>query len=147
MARVFDEVELENVRQVLESGKLGWYREGMVNKFEEAFAARVGSKYAIARNSAMTGLAQAVAVSGAGTGFEVICDPIVHFGGVATLSFNAVPRFVDIKYDTYLMDPESVRQNITENTKALIVTHLWGLCAELDELRSICDEHDIFIVM
>jgi dTDP-4-amino-4,6-dideoxygalactose transaminase len=146
MARIFGEPELANIKKVLDSGKLGWVEGGMVTAFDEAFARKVGAKHGIARNSAMTALAQAVAVSGAGTGYEVICDPVVHFGGVAALSFNAVPRFADIKYETLLMDPESVRKNITERTKALIVTNLWGLCAELDEIRSICDEYGIFMI-
>lgn len=146
MARVFDEVELGYLRKVLESGKISWYRERLVQEFEEKFAAFVGAKYGIGRNSNMTALAHCVSVSGAGCGTEVICDPLVHFGGVATLFMNAVPRFVDVKYDTYLMDPDSVRQNITERTKALIVTNLWGLSAELDEIRNICDEHGIFMI-
>ena len=146
MARVFGKPELDNIKKVLDSGRLGWVEGGMVSALDEAFAKHVGARFGIARNSAMTALAQAVAVSGAGTGFEVICDPVVHFGGVATLSFNAVPRFADIDYDTLLMDPESVRKNISERTKALIVTNLWGLCANLDEIRKICDEHGIFMI-
>jgi len=146
MARVFGEPELRNIRKVLDSGQLGWVEGGMVTALDKAFAKHVGARFGIARSSAMTALAQAVAVSGAGTGFEVLCDPIVHFGGVAALSFNAVPRFVDITYDTYLMDTASLRANITERTKALIVTNLWGLCAELDEIRRICDEHKIFMI-
>ncbi|MBI3971017.1 MAG: DegT/DnrJ/EryC1/StrS family aminotransferase [Chloroflexi bacterium] len=146
MARVFDDLELGYVKEVLTSGRLGWQTGGMVTRFEGAFARLVGSRFAIARNSAMTALAQAVAVSGAGTGFEVICDPIVHFGGLAALWFNAVPRFVDVRRDTYLLDPEAVRANITPLTKALVVTNLWGLCAELDELRRICDEHGLFMI-
>ncbi len=146
MARVFDDLELKYVKEVLDSRQLGWAEGGMVTRFEQAFAQKLGVKHAIGRNSAMTALAQAVSVSGAGTGTEVLCDPIVHFGGVAALYFNAVPRFVDVRYDTYLMDPESVRANITERTKALIVTNLWGLCAELDEIRKICDEHGIFMI-
>ncbi len=94
----------------------------------------------------MTGLAQAVAISGAGCGDEVICDPLVHFGGVAALSFNCVPKFVDVNYDTYLLDPAAVEAAITEHTKALIVTNLWGLCAELDVLRELCDRHGIFMI-
>lgn len=148
MARIFDEVELGYVGEVLKSSRLGWYHEkdSFTQKFEEKFAAFVGAKFAIARNNAMNGLSQAVSVSGAGCGTEVICDPLVHFGAVATLFMNAVPRFADIKYDTYCMDPESVKQNITDKTKALIVTNLWGLCAELDEIRKICDEHGIFMI-
>jgi dTDP-4-amino-4,6-dideoxygalactose transaminase len=146
MARVFDDLELEYLREVLASGKLGWQQGGLVTRFEEAFARLVGSRYAIGRNSAMTALAQAVAVSGAGTSWEVICDPIVHFGGLAALYFNAVPRFADVRPDTFLLDPDAVRANITPRTKALIVTNLWGLCAELDELRRLCDEHGLFLI-
>jgi len=146
MARVFGDLELQYVKEVLDSGQLGWADGRMVTRLERAFAAKVGARFGIARNSAMTALAQAVSVSGAGTGTEVICDPIVHFGAVAALYFNAVPRFADVRYDTYLLDPASVRANITDKTKALIVTNLWGLCAELDELRRICDEHGILMI-
>jgi perosamine synthetase len=146
MARVFDDLELDYLKDVLASGKLGWVDGGMVTRFEEAFARMVGSRFAVARNSAMTGLAQAVSISGAGTGLEVICDPIVHFGGLAALYFNAVPRFADVRRDTYVLDPESVRANITPLTRAVLVTNLWGLCAELDELRRICDEHGLFLI-
>jgi dTDP-4-amino-4,6-dideoxygalactose transaminase len=146
MAREFGDLEIQYLKEVLESRQLGWAEGGMVTRFEDAFAKKIGAKYGVARNSAMTALAQAVSISGAGTGFEVICDPIVHFGGIAALYFNAVPRFADVRYDTYLMDPASVRANITPLTKALLVTNLWGLCAELDELRKICDEHGIFMI-
>jgi len=144
--RIFGEKEIGYVREVLESGRLGWNREGMTGRFEKAFAEFVGAKHAISRNSAMTGLAQAVTCSEAGWDTEVICDPVVHFGGIAALCENATPVFADIEADTLLMDPDSVRQKITEKTKALIVTNLWGLCARLDELRQICDEHDIFMI-
>ena len=104
MARVFGDIELDYIQQVFESKRLGWVPDGMVSKLDEAFARFTGAQYGICRNSAMTGLAQAVAISGAGCGHEVICDPLVHFGGVAALSFNCVPKFVDVQYDTYLMD-------------------------------------------
>jgi len=146
MARVFGDKELEYIHQVFESKRLGWVPDGMVTKLDEAFAQFTGAKYGICRNSAMTGLAQAVAISGAGCGDEVLCDPLVHFGGVAALSFNCVPKFVDVKYDTYLMDPAEVEKAITKDTKALIVTNLWGLCAELDEIAALCREHDLFMI-
>ena len=146
MARVFAEKELRNLKAVLRSKRLGWHTGGFVTKLDEAFAAFAGAKHGICRNSAMTGLAQAVAISGAGCGDEVICDPLVHFGGIAALSFNCVPKFVDVRYDTYLMDPAEVEKAVTKHTKALIVTNLWGLCAELDRLRAICRKHKIFMI-
>lgn len=146
MARIFGKQELDYIRDVLKSKHLGWRQGGYVTKLDEAFATFTGAKYGICRNSAMTGLAQAVAISGAGCGDEVICDPLVHFGGVAALSFNCIPKFVDVKYDTYLMDPAAVEAAITRHTKALIVTNLWGLCAELDKLRALCRKHGLFMI-
>ena len=146
MARVFGEKELRNLKAVLRSKALGWREDGYVTELDQAFAKFTGAKYGICRNSAMTALAQAVAVSGAGCGDEVICDPLVHFGGLAALSFNCVPRFVDVKYDTYLMDPAEVEKAVSRRTKALIVTNLWGLCAELDEIRAICRKNRIFMI-
>ena len=146
MARVFGDTDLRNLKEVLKSGQLGWRWGGMVTALDEAFAKYTGAKYGICRNSAMTGLAQAVAISGAGCGDEVICDPLVHFGGVAALSFNCVPRFVDVRRDTYLMDPAAVEKAINHRTKALIVTNLWGLCAELDKIRALCRKHKIFMI-
>jgi len=146
MAREFGSLELDNIKKVLDSGMIGWNENGMVTAFEKAFAEKAGSKFGVGRNSAMTALSQGISISGAGTGTEVLVDPIVHFGGLAALSFNAVPRFVDVDPGTYLMDPESIEANITENTKALIVTNFWGLCAPLDRIRDICKEHGIFMI-
>ncbi len=146
MARVFGETDVRYLKRVLKSKHLGWRDGGMVTKLDAAFAAFTGAKYGICRNSAMTALAQAVAISGAGCGDEVICDPLVHFGGVAALSFNCVPRFVDVRYDTYLMDVAEVAKAVNRHTKALIVTNLWGLCADLDKLRAICRRHGIFMI-
>jgi perosamine synthetase len=146
VARIFGDTDLRNLKRVLRSKQLGWVQGGMVTRLDEAFAKFTGARYGICRNSAMTGLAQAVALSGAGCGDEVICDPLVHFGGVAALSFNCVPRFVDVRYDTYLMDPAEVERAVTRHTKALIVTNLWGLCAELDKIRAICRRHGIFMI-
>ena len=146
MARIFGDRELANLKAVFRSKELGWHQGGMVTRLDEAFAAFTGARYGVCRNSAMTALAQAVSISGAGCGDEVICDPLVHFGGVAALSFNCVPKFVDVKYDTYLMDPSALEKAITRHTKALIVTNLWGLCAELDRIREICRKHNIFMI-
>lgn len=146
--RKLGEEEMANLRQVIEGDTLSNYisEDSMTRRFEDAFAARVGAKKAMAKNSAMAGLCEAVSVSGAGPGFEVICDPVVHFGGLSSIYFNAVPRFADIKRDTYNMDPDSLLANITPLTKAVIVTHLWGQAAEIDTIADICREKGIFLI-
>lgn len=140
--------EIPYLKEVLESGTLSNYitEDSMARRFEEAFAKKVGAKKAMAKNSAMAGLVEAVSVSGAGPGFEVICDPIVHFGGLAAVYFNAVPRFADVNRDTFNMDPDSLLANITPLTKAVIVTHLWGQASEIDAIAEICKERGIFLI-
>ncbi|MHB9091858.1 MAG: DegT/DnrJ/EryC1/StrS family aminotransferase [Chloroflexota bacterium] len=146
MTRAYDDLELGYIREVFAARRLGWRKGGMVTRFEEAFRDFVGSRFAVARGSGTAALAQVLSLSGVGPGSEVICDPLFHFGGLATLYCGATPRFVDVRYDTFCLDPASVRENISSHTKALVVTNLWGLCADLDELRRICDQYGIVMV-
>ncbi len=146
--RRLGELELKYLGEVMQGETLSNYisEQSLTRRFEEAFAGKVGVAKAMAKSSAMSGLFEAVSVSGAGPGYEVICDPIVHFGGLAALFFNAVPRFADVRRDTYNMDPDSLLANITPLTRAVIVTHLWGQSAEIDTIAEICRDKDIFLI-
>ncbi|MEI6916569.1 MAG: DegT/DnrJ/EryC1/StrS family aminotransferase [Armatimonadota bacterium] len=146
--RKLGDLEMKYLGEVMQGETLSNYisENSMTRRFEEAFSRRVGAQKSMAKNSAMAGLCEAVSVSGAGPGFEVICDPIVHFGGLAAVYFNAVPRFADVKPDTYNIDPESILANITPLTKAVIVTHLWGQSCEIETIAEICREHNIFLI-
>jgi perosamine synthetase len=146
--RGFDQLEMGYFQEVLKRGKLSTFynQGGMVERFQKAFAQHTGAKAALARCNGMLALCEAVAVSGAGVGTEVLVDPVVHFGALAALYMNAVPRFVDIDPETYNMDPDSLRANITPNARAVIVTHLWGLPARIDEIREICRQHRLFLI-
>ena len=146
--RTLGEPEVSYLKEVIDNGALSHFdnENGYLMKFAKAFAQYTGSKHAIPRCTGMTALAEAVGVSGASVGDEVLCDPIVHFGALAAAYFNAVPRFVDVDYDTYTMDPKSLEANITDRTKAVIVTNLWGLMAEMDTIRDICNKHNLFLI-
>jgi len=146
--RRLGEPEISYLKEVIENGALSHFdnENGYLKKLAKAFAAYTGARYAIPRCTGMTALAEAVSVSGASVGSEVLCDPIVHFGALAAAYFNAVPRFVDVDYDTYTMDPASLEANITDRTRAVIVTNLWGLMAPMDRIRAICDRHGLFLI-
>ncbi len=146
--RRFGNLEVKYFREVLDRGRLSIFENegGLTDRFEEAFAKYTGAKVALARVNGMGALADAVSVSGAGVGTEVLCDPVVHFGALSAIYMNAVPRFVDIESDTYLMDPDSLEANITPNSRAVIVTHLWGLPARMDRIRKICSRHGLFLI-
>jgi len=146
MPREYGEVELGYLREVLASGQLGTRPGGFVSRFEAAFARLVGGRYGVARNAATVTLVQALGLCHPGAGDEVICDPLVDFGVVAAEYFGATPRFADVHYGTFLMDAGAVPALITARTKAVVVTHLWGQCADLAALRRICDRHELLLV-
>jgi dTDP-4-amino-4,6-dideoxygalactose transaminase len=70
----------------------------------------------------------------------------VQFHAIAALWQNAHPTWADVYGDTWLMDPESARRNITPSTKVLCCTHLWGQPAEVDTLRRIADERGVVLI-
>mgnify|MGYP005846217809 FL=1 len=77
----------------------------------------------------------------AGAGDEIICDPVVQLHGIACLHNNVIPVWADVRPDNFLMDADKVEEKITERTKAIWVTHLWGFPVEVDKLREIADRH------
>jgi len=132
---------------VLDSGRLGTIGGGpAIDGLEKAFCEAFGSPHAMAVCNAMAGLHAAVAASGAGAGDEVVVDSIVGFGALAAMFNNAIPVFADVRRDTHTMDPESLRARVSERTKAVIVTQLWGLIADMDEILDIAAEHNLLVI-
>lgn len=142
----YGEEEIRNLTKVIESGWLADRSGGFMDQFREDFAQALGAKHAIAGATAMVLMQATLAAIGAGAGDEVICDPVVQFHAIACLHNNIVPVWADVRADNFLMDPASVEERITERTKAIWVTHLWGFPAEVDRLRAIADEHSIYLL-
>jgi perosamine synthetase len=127
--------EWEALREPIESG---WLTQGpKVAAFESAFAQRHQVKHAIAVTSATTGLHLALAALEIGPGDEVI---VPAFTWVATANVviycGATPVFVDVDRITFNIDLKSLARCVTPRTKAIIPVHLFGLCADIDAVRS-----------
>ncbi|WP_133511706.1 DegT/DnrJ/EryC1/StrS family aminotransferase [Candidatus Thiosymbion oneisti] len=117
----------------------GWLTQGpKVSEFEKKFARRHDAKHALAVTSCTTGLHLTLAAMGVGPGDEVI---VPAFTWIATanviLYCGATPVFVDVRRDTYNMDPAQVAAKVTDKTKAIIPVHLFGLCADIDAIREV----------
>lgn len=121
----------------------GWLTQGpKVAAFEKAFAERHAIKHALATTSCTTGLHLILAAMGIGPGDEVI---VPAFTWVATanvvLYCGATPVFADVDRVTCNVDPVDVARKIGPRTRAVIAVHLFGLCADMDALRSVLPAH------
>ncbi len=136
--------EWNAVRGPLESG---WLTQGpQVAEFERRFAKRHDARHALAVTSCTTGLHLVLAGLGVGPGDEVI---VPAFTWVATanvvLYCGATPVLADVDPLTFNIDPTDIAHRVTGRTKAVIVVHLFGLCADMDSIRQVVPE-DIPII-
>lgn len=140
------EQDLEAVAETLRSG---WLTLGpRTAAFEEAFAAHLGARHAIALSSCTAALHLAYLAAGVGPGDEVIV-PSFTFAATANavLYCGATPVFAEIaSRENPSLDPEDVERRITPRTKAVCVVHFAGYAAAADRLREICDAHGIALI-
>ena len=137
---VTGEEEWAALRDPLESG---WLTQGpKVAAFEKTFAARHDVAHALATTSCTTALHLALATLGIGPGDEVI---VPAFTWVSTanvvLYCGATPIFADVDPATFNIDVEDALRRVTPRTKAVIPVHLFGLCADIDALRTALPDH------
>ena len=118
-----------------------------VQKFEQVFAEKVGSKYAIAVNSGTSGLHAALFAAGVGPGDEVIQPPLnVVMDAYVTIHLGATPVFAEINPDTWNIDAKTIEAKITPKTKAIIVVSLYGLPVDIDPVMELAKKHKITVI-
>lgn len=147
---LFDlQVTEDDLEAVAETLRSGWLTMGpRTEAFEEAFAAHLGCKHAVAVSTCTAALHLAYLAAGVGPGDEVIV-PAMTFAATATavLYCGATPVFADIiGPEDPSIDPEQVARLITERTKAVGVVHFAGYAAPIAALRELCDERGLALV-
>jgi len=142
---VFGPEELRAVQLPLENG---WVVQGpYVEQFEELFSKYTGARFSAATSSCTTALHIAVAALGLKPGDEVI---VPAFTWVATANvveyMGAKPVFCDVDLRTFNIDPEAVETLINERTVGIIPVHLFGLCADMDQILALARKNDLWIL-
>lgn len=118
-----------------------------VEDFEKGFAATLGYPRALAMNSGTAPLHVACMIAGFGPGDEVIAPPFTFISTVWGVSYvGAMPVFADVEEGTFNLDPAQVEAAITPRTKGIIVVHLFGQPARMDEIIAIARKHGLYVI-
>ncbi len=143
--QVIDEADIASVVQVLQSDFIT--TGPAIEQFEAEIARFTGAKYAVAFTSGTAALHGACYAAGIGAGDEVITTPMTFAASANCILYQgATPVFADIDPVTYNLDPNRVRDKITEHTKAIIPVHFTGQPAELDELHTIASDNNLVVI-
>lgn len=134
-----------SVDQVLESQH--FIGGPAIAALEGEFKSRVGVRDAIAVSSGTDALLCALMAIGVGHGDEVILPSFTFFatGGVVA-RLGATPVFVDVDERTFNLDPACLASALTDRTKAIIVVHLFGQCADMDAVRDAVADREVRLI-
>ncbi len=126
-----------------------WYSQA--NKynarFEAAFAAYVGRRFAISLPSCTSGLHLALLAAGVGPGDEVIVPDATWIASAAPISYvGAQPVFADMDARSWCLDAASFEANISPRTKAVIVVNLYGNMPDMEALIAVAERHGIVVI-
>lgn len=120
-----------------------------VTAFEKELAEYVNIPYASALSAGTAAVHLALKILGVGQGdivfstdltFAATCNPITYE--------KAIPVFIDSEEDTWNMDPEALKKAFEKypHPKAVVVVHLYGTMAKIDEIMAICKEHNVPVI-
>lgn len=125
---------------------LNWQKDEKIVELEKYFTDKYGAILSRATNSgraALTLLLSSIISSGDGVVLQAFtCLAVPNAIGWA----GGKCVFVDIDKNTYNMNPDDLRRKISKHTKAVIVQHTFGIPAQIDEIKSICDEHNLILI-
>lgn len=137
----------EYEKKALEVLRSGWYVLGNeVKEFEKEFASYLGSKYCVGLASGLDALWMAFRILEIGEGDEVIVQGNTYIASVMGITMNgATPVFVEPnEYNN--MDPSKIEEKITDKTKAILIVHLYGQAAKMDDIMNISQKYNLRVV-
>jgi dTDP-4-amino-4,6-dideoxygalactose transaminase len=136
----------KEIEDVLESGQ--YILGPKVKQFEEEMANYLGVKYAIGVANGTDALVLSLDALSIGPGDEVITTPFTFFASAECISrVGAKPVFADITFDDNLnIDVEKIKEKITKKTKAIIPVHIFGCPCNMDEIKKLAKEYNLYII-
>lgn len=142
----WNEEDIEMVNSVIKRGTY-WTTGPNVKKFEKMISEHIGTKYCVIFNSGTSALHAILLAHGIKKGDEVIVPSFTFISTAnSPLFVGAKPIFADIEEKTFGLDLESVKEKITERTKAIISIHYAGCPCLIKELEEIAKGHNLILI-
>jgi len=142
-----DVLKTGNLSQFLGCWTEDFFGGPKVKEFEKKWSEKFRVKHTVSMNSNTSGLFAAIGAAGIGPGDEVIVSPYtMSASAICAVVYGAVPVFADIDKDTFCLSPDSIRENITSRTKAIVIVHIFGHPADMDSIMQIADENNLFVI-
>jgi dTDP-4-amino-4,6-dideoxygalactose transaminase len=144
---IFDERETEALAEVVRSGRWGALAGDKVKQFEREFIVFQQAKFGLCVVNGTAALELALRALGIGPGDEVITTPYTFIATPnAAILVGAVPIFVDIDPDTYMINSRQIEEAITERTRAIMPVHLAGCPVDMDAILNIARRYNLVVI-
>ncbi len=118
-----------------------------IDEFENNFAAFCEAKHGVAVSNGTVALHLAMKAMDIGEGDEVIVPDLTFAASINTvLHAHATPVIVDIKKDSWCIDPEAIEAAITSRTKAIMPVHVYGQPCDMDAIMAIAKQHNLYVI-
>jgi perosamine synthetase len=139
--------EIEAVAEAIRSGTLTSTRGRFVRTLEERFAALLGVNHAYACASGTAAIHCAVAALDPEPGDEVVTTAITDMGALAPILYQgAIPVFAEVDPRTWNVTARAIEQRLSDRTKAIVVTHLFGNPCEMDDILALARERKLPVI-
>lgn len=120
-----------------------------INKIENIFGEKLGNQCTVALSSGTSALHLAIKLAGVKPGDRVFCSDLTFCATVNPVVYESgIPVFIDSEYDTWNMDPIALEKafELYPDTKVVMMVHLYGVPAKIDEIRGICKKHGAILI-
>jgi dTDP-4-amino-4,6-dideoxygalactose transaminase len=145
--RTFGEGELALLAEAVRSGSLISTKGTFVKKLEKEFANVIGVKHVHACSSGTSAVHTAIAAINPTPGDEIVTSPVTDMGALTPILYQgALPVFADIDPKTYTVTARTIEPCLSERTKAIIVTHLFGNPCDMGEIMELSRQRDIPVI-
>lgn len=145
--RSLDHSELANLSEVISGGVLTSTKGKFVKQFQAAFAEKLGVGHAYACSSGTAAIHAAIASLDPEPGDEIVTSPITDMGALTPILYQgAIPVFAEVDPRTWNITAKSIEAVLSERTRAIIVTHLFGNPCDLGEIMSLADSKGLPVI-